>query len=91
MEAVYAAAKAGLIAFSRGCFSEMRNHGVRVSVVIPGLVDTGLIPPNKHLDRTLMLKPIDVARAIIQILAAPPETCPVELVLEPSRNPEPAR
>lgn len=91
MEAVYAAAKAGLIAFSRACFSELREHGVRVSVVIPGLVDTDLIPPNKHLDRALMLKPADIARAIVQILAAPPETCPVELILEPSRNPERAR
>jgi hypothetical protein len=54
-------------------------------------VDTGLIPPNKHLDRALMLRPTDVARAICQILAAPPQTCPVEVVLEPSRNPERAR
>jgi len=91
MEAVYAAAKAGLIAFSRSCFSELREGGVRVSVVIPGLVDTELIPPNKHLDRTLMLKPADVACAVRQILAAPPAACPVEMVVEPSRNPERAR
>ncbi len=88
MESIYAAAKAGLIAFSRACFSELREGGVRVSVVIPGLVDTGLIPPNKHLDRSLMLKPADVARAVRHILAAPPGACPVEMVVEPARNPE---
>ncbi len=91
MEAIYAAAKAGLIAFSRACFNELREGGVRVSVVIPGLVDTGFIPPNKHLDRALMLKPTDVARAVRQILAAPPATCPVEMVVEPARNPERSR
>jgi short-subunit dehydrogenase len=91
MEAIYAAAKAGLIAFSRACFNELREGGVRVSVVIPGLVDTGFIPPNKHLDRALMLKPADVARAVRQILAAPPGTCPVEMVVEPARNPERSR
>jgi NAD(P)-dependent dehydrogenase (short-subunit alcohol dehydrogenase family) len=91
LEAIYAAAKAGLIAFSRACFSELREDGVRVSVVIPGLVDTDLIPQNKHLDRTLMLKPIDIARAIRQILAMPPEMCPLEIVVEPARNPERVR
>jgi NAD(P)-dependent dehydrogenase (short-subunit alcohol dehydrogenase family) len=91
MEAVYAAAKAGLIAFSRACFIELRESGVRVSVIIPGLVDTALIPPNKHLDRALMLKPGAVARVVSQIVTAPIETCPVEVVLEPSRNPERAR
>lgn len=88
MEAVYAAAKAGLIAFSRACFAEMRGSGVRVSVIIPGLVDTALIPQNKHLDRALMLKPADVAHSVIQIITAPPQTCPMEIVLEPSHNPE---
>ncbi len=91
MESIYAAAKAGLIAFSRACFSELREGGVRVSVVIPGLVDTRLIPPNKHLNRALMLKPQDVARAILQIVTSAPETCPVEVLLEPSRNPERSR
>jgi short-subunit dehydrogenase len=91
MEAIYAAAKAGLIAFSRACFNELRGSGVRVSVIIPGLVDTALIPPNKHLDRTRMLQPEDVARAVSQIIKAPAETCPVEMLLEPSHNPERAR
>ncbi|SRR5579875_963648 len=91
LEAVYAAAKAGLIAFSRACFNELRGSGVKVSVVIPGLVDTALIPPNKHLDRTRMLAPQAVARAVTRIIKAPAEICPVELVLEPSRNPERAR
>jgi len=91
LEAVYAAAKAGLIAFSRACFNELRESGVRVSVIIPGLVDTALIPPNKRLDRALMLKPADVARVVSQIVTAPLETCPVEVILEPSRNPERAR
>jgi short-subunit dehydrogenase len=91
LEAIYAAAKAGLIAFSRACFIELREGGVRVSVVIPGLVDTALIPANKHLDRTLMLRPADVAAAISRILAAAPQTWPAELVLEPARNPERVR
>jgi NAD(P)-dependent dehydrogenase (short-subunit alcohol dehydrogenase family) len=91
MEAIYAATKAGLIAFTRACFNEFREGGVRVSVVIPGLVDTALIPANKHLDRSLMLSPAQVAFAVLQILSSPPGMCPVEVAIEPDRNPERAR
>jgi short-subunit dehydrogenase len=86
-EAIYAAAKAGLIAFTHACFAEFRQHNVRTSVIIPGLTDTALIPQNKHLNRSLMLKPEDVAAAVIGIVNASTAVCPVEVVLEPSRDP----
>lgn len=60
-EAVYAATKAGLIAFTHACFEELRGRGIKLSVIVPGLVDTALIPPNKRVDRALMLAPADVA------------------------------
>ena len=57
-EAVYAAAKAGLIAFTpRRLRRARRSSGIKLSVIIPGLVDTALIPHNKRLDRALMLTP----------------------------------
>jgi short-subunit dehydrogenase len=90
-EAVYAAAKAGLVAFSRTAFVELRSSGVKSAVIIPGLVDTALIPPNKRLDRALMLAAEDVAEAVMTVLRAPLRACPVEIVLEPQRNPEHAR
>ena len=87
-EAVYAAAKAGLIAFSRAAFAELRPSGVKLSVIIPGLVDTALIPSNKRLDRSLMLSAEDVADAVMSVVRAPARACPLEIVLEPQRNPE---
>ena len=90
-EAVYAAAKAGLVAFSRAAFAELRSSGVKLTVIIPGLVDTALIPPNKHLNRALMLGTDDVAEAVMAVLRTPTRACPVEIVLEPQRNPERAR
>ena len=86
-ETVYAAAKAGLVAFTHACFAELRQHGIRTSVIIPGLVDTALIPHNKRLERTLMLKPSDVAAAVMSIINAPEGACPLEVVLEPQRDP----
>jgi NAD(P)-dependent dehydrogenase (short-subunit alcohol dehydrogenase family) len=86
-ETIYAAAKAGLVAFTHACFAELRQHGIRTSVIIPGLVDTALIPHNKRLERTLMLKPSDVAAAVMSIINAPEGACPLEVVLEPQRDP----
>jgi NAD(P)-dependent dehydrogenase (short-subunit alcohol dehydrogenase family) len=86
-EAVYAAAKAGLIAFTWAAFAELRQRGIKVSVIVPGLVDTFLIPENKRLDRRLMLAAEDVAAAVLQIVNSPMRACPVELVLEPQLDP----
>lgn len=90
-EAVYAAAKAGLVAFSRAAFAELRTSGIKVAVIIPGLADTALIPQTKHLDRALMLRPEDVAEAVMAVVRAPARACPVEIVLEPQRPSERAR
>jgi NAD(P)-dependent dehydrogenase (short-subunit alcohol dehydrogenase family) len=87
-EAVYAASKAGLIAFTHAAFAELGDRGIKVSVIIPGLVDTALIPSNKRLDRGLMLSPDDVAAAVLNIVKSPARVCPVEVVLHPQRRPE---
>jgi len=86
-EAVYAGAKAALIAFSHALFGEVRELGIRVSVVVPGLTDTRLIPGNKRLNRSRMLRPEDVAAAVIQVVKSPAGACPIEIVLQPQRDP----
>src|ERR1700723_1893231 len=86
-EAVYAATKAALIAFTRASFHEMRQSGLKLTVIVPGLVDTALIPNNKRLDRAAMLSTADVAHAVMQIVNAPAGACPVEVTLEPLVGP----
>lgn len=87
-EAVYAAAKAGLVAFTHALFAEVRNSGVKVVAVCPGYVDTTLVPPNRRVDRSKFLQPEDVAEAIFQILTSAPRACPTEVILEPQLDPE---
>jgi 2-deoxy-D-gluconate 3-dehydrogenase len=87
-EAVYAATKAALIAFTRAAFHEMRQSGLKLSVIVPGLVDTALIPNNKRLDRAAMLSADDVAHAVMQIVNSPAGACPVETIIEPQIDPE---
>ncbi|MCK6553938.1 SDR family oxidoreductase [Candidatus Binatia bacterium] len=87
-EAVYAAAKAGLLAFSRALYAEVRDHGVKVIAVMPGYVDTAFVPPNRRVDRGKFLQPDDVAAAIVAAVASPTRACPTEIVLEPLADPE---
>ncbi len=86
-EAVYAGAKAGLVAFTHAAFAELRNRSIKISVIVPGLVDTALIPANKRLDRTVMLTPDDIADAVVQIVRMPARVCPVEIAIEPQIDP----
>ncbi len=91
-ESVYAATKAGLVAFTHAAFAELRHANVKLSVVVPGLVDTPLIPNNKRIDRSAMMAAEDVATAVMQTIDSPPRTAAVEIVLEPRSDPErPAR
>ena len=83
--AVYSATKAGLVAFSQVLAEELRADGVRVGVVVLGAVDTPLwdsIPGGP--DRARMLKPEDVARAVVLMAALPPHAALEDLTLLPA-------
>jgi NADP-dependent 3-hydroxy acid dehydrogenase YdfG len=86
-ESIYAATKAGLVAFTRSCAAEFSHYRVRTSVILPGLTDTSFIPHNKRLERNAMLQPEDIAAAVMGVVNAPPHVCPMEVVVEPARDP----
>lgn len=69
---VYGATKAGLEAYSRSLREELREHGVRVGVVVPGATDTEVWPADCPFDRQKMCRAEDVARAVQFMLDAPP-------------------
>lgn len=85
--AAYSASKFGLIGFTQSLFEEVREHNVKVAVILPGFVDTPMIPPVKHLDRNKMIQADDVAAAILYVLNAPVTACPVEITIRPQRTP----
>lgn len=87
-EAIYAATKAGLVAFTHASFAELRQSGIKLALITLGLVDTALIPNNKRLDRNSMLSPADVGQAVMQIVNSPAGACPIEVILEPQFDPE---
>jgi 3-oxoacyl-[acyl-carrier protein] reductase len=87
-EAAYAASKFGLLGFTQSLFDEVRGHGIKVTAICPGLVDTDLIPPNRRVDRAKFLQPADIADAVLHVVSMPVRACPTEIVLEPQHDPE---
>jgi short-subunit dehydrogenase len=85
--AAYSASKFGLVGFTQSLYEEVREHGVKVAVILPGFVDTPMIPPVKHLDRKKMIQPDDVAQAVLYVLSSPATACPVEITIRPQTTP----
>jgi len=85
--AAYAASKFGLIGFTQSLYEEVREYGIKVSVILPGFVDTPLIPPNRHLDRSNMIQPSDIAQTVYYVLTTAATCCPVEITIRPQRTP----
>lgn len=85
--AAYSATKFGLIGFTQSLYEEIREHRIKVCVILPGFVDTPLIPPTRQLDRSKMIQADDVAQAVHYVLSSPPTSCPVEITLRPQQTP----
>jgi NADP-dependent 3-hydroxy acid dehydrogenase YdfG len=82
--AAYIASKHGLKGLARATWLDLRDRGVKVSIVSPGLVAAGAgleSPEGAHPER--LLRPGDVAEAVRYVVTSPPHLCPTELVLEP--------
>ena len=88
--AAYVASKHGLVAFARAVFLDVRDRGVKVCVVCPGLVDAGASRVFPAAQRERFLRPADVADAVLYALRTSRDACPTEIRLEPQRDPHQA-
>jgi 3-oxoacyl-[acyl-carrier protein] reductase len=85
--AAYSASKFGLIGFTESLFEEAREYGIKVAVILPGYVDTPLIPQGAPIDRRKMIAAEDIAEAVLFVLQSSPRACPVEIVVRPQKSP----
>jgi NAD(P)-dependent dehydrogenase (short-subunit alcohol dehydrogenase family) len=86
--AVYCASKFGVVGFTESVAEEVRQHGIRVSVICPGSTDTQFSPGNhagKARDR--MLRPEDIAHAVRMLVTQEPNSFISEVILRPTRKP----
>ena len=85
--AAYCASKAGLNAFSEALMQEVRHDGIRVSVVMPGSVQTGFSSAGDGPATDWKLAPDDVAQVIVDLIAHPARSLPSRVEIRPSRPP----
>lgn len=85
--AAYSASKFGLLGFTQSLYEEVREFGIKVAAILPGFVDTPLIPATAKLDRNKMIRPEDVAEAVLFVLKSSPACCPVEITIRPQKSP----
>ena len=80
----YSSLKMGLRAFLKGLFWEMREHNIKVTSLLPGVVASDLTDHLKHvavLERDRLMSPEAVADMVIFALNCPDNTCPLELAV----------
>lgn len=68
---VYAAAKAGVLNFSKGMYLEMQPYGVRVSCVVPSSASTGFQSACGIGETTDWLQPEDIAETVLYVANLP--------------------
>jgi NAD(P)-dependent dehydrogenase (short-subunit alcohol dehydrogenase family) len=80
----YNATKFGLIGMSEAMMLDLRQQGVRVSLVMPGSVDTDFQGGGSG-GRPWALTPDDVARAVLGLFAYPPNAHVSRVEMRPSK------
>lgn len=80
----YNASKFGLIGMTEAMMLDLRHRSVRVSLVMPGSVDTEFSGPGKA-DRPWALTADDVAQAVLGLLDYPPNAHVSRIEMRPSK------
>jgi clavulanate-9-aldehyde reducatase len=95
--AVYNMTKFGVHAFSEALRQEALHDGIRVTTVAPGFVETELQGHNRNpvVQQALsqarerigdVLRPEDIAEAIVHAVSRPPHVCVNEIVVRPTQQ-----
>src|SRR5688572_14122871 len=87
--AVYCASKFGVVGFTQSLAEEVREYGVRVSVICPGSTDTSFSsdPTREGKARPKMLSPRDIAHAVRMLVTQEPNSFISELIIRPAQKP----
>ena len=81
----YTAAKFGALGLTRVLRKELQPKGIRVTAILPGLTDTGMLKEfGFEIPHDRVMQPEDVAAAVISALQQPARTAVHEVLLMPS-------
>lgn len=86
---VYSSLKVGLRAFSKGLFWELRDHGIKITSILPGVTDTDLTGKLKEItaDTSRLMTTEAIENAIKFALTVPANVCPLEIAVINQQTP----
>lgn len=76
---VYSSLKWALRAFTKGLFWEMRDMGIKVTSILPGVTDTSLSGHLENLEPSRLMSTEAIEKAVIFALTVPANVCPLEI------------
>lgn len=85
--AAYSASKWGLNGLTYSVAEELREHGIRVSVIAPGSVNTGFGGGQSTKENTRKIQPDDVANVVAMLVTQAPNSFVSEVLLRPTQKP----
>lgn len=86
---VYSSLKVGLRAFSKGLFWEMRDHGIKITSILPGVTDTDLTGKLGEItkDTSRLMTTEAIENAVKFALTVPANVCPLEIAVINQQTP----
>ncbi len=87
---VYSSLKVGLRAFLKGLFWELRDHNIKITSILPGVVDSDLTDHLKDItteQKDRLMSPEAVADMVMFALSVPANACPLELAVINQKTP----
>jgi 3-oxoacyl-[acyl-carrier protein] reductase len=86
---VYSSLKVGLRAFGKGLFWELRDHGIKVTSLLPGVTDTDLTGKLQEVtgDASRLMTTEAIENAVRFALTVPQNVCPLEIAVINQQTP----
>lgn len=86
----YSSIKVGLRAFLKGLFWEMRDYGIKITSILPGVVDTDLTGKLSNItqeQKDRLMSADSVVDMVMFALSVPQNACPLELAVINQQTP----
>lgn len=80
----YNASKFGLVGFSQAIMMDLRNHGIKVSTIMPGSVATEFNGHEPNPNDAWKIQPEDIGQIVADLLKMNPRTLPSKIEVRPS-------
>ncbi|MBC6993195.1 SDR family oxidoreductase [Neolewinella lacunae] len=82
----YNASKFGLVGFTQAVMLDVRDHGVKVSTIMPGSVATHFNGHTPSAEDDWKIQPEDIGQLVVDLLRMPARTLPSKVEVRPSKT-----